>query len=146
MRAAAGDRRGVSADPTVQRLSDLMSMARERSIVTAILIAGDADLVEAVSQAQHHGVGVIVWGVQTPKSTMSPNLRREADRVRWLTADQLAPYFTPVPKHEPIPMQVAGHGSNVVAAGGANRPRSRFGRDRRTCGRADAASVPSIDG
>lgn len=83
-------------------LSDLTSMARERSIVTAILLAGDADLVEAVSQAQHHGVRVIVWGVETPKNTMAPDLRREADRVRWLTAEQLAPFFSAVPK--PVPL------------------------------------------
>jgi len=114
-------------------------MAREHSIVTAILVTGDADLVEAVSQAQQHGVRVILWGVQSPQSTMSPDLQVKPDRVRCLTANDLSPFFTtaiPAPlvidSVSPVPVSPIDTGPST--------PRSTPSRPRRTVTRAMRAS------
>jgi hypothetical protein len=79
-------------------LSDLMELARVGAIHTAVLVAGDGDLVEAVSQSQRAGVRVVLWGiVDTPQSTVSPDLRREADRYDPLTRGELDPFFSRIP-------------------------------------------------
>lgn len=76
-------------------LADLIELSRGHAIVTAVLVAGDGDLVEAVTQAQACGVRVILWGVaETPEPTVSPDLRREADRFDPLRPSELVPYFS----------------------------------------------------
>lgn len=88
-----GTQKGVDA----LLLSDLTTLSRDRSIDTAILLAGDGDFVEAVNQAQQHGTRVLLWAISTPQNTLSPDLRREADRVELLTAADLQAFFSPAP-------------------------------------------------
>lgn len=96
---AQGTQKGVDA----MLLSDLTTLARERSIDTAILLAGDGDFVEAVNQAQQHGCRVLLWAITTPQNTLSPDLRREADRVEMLTSADLTPFFKARPAPPPRP-------------------------------------------
>ncbi len=88
-----GTQKGVDA----LLLSDLTTLSRERSIDTAILLAGDGDFAEAVTQSQQHGTRLLLWAVSTPQNTVSPALRHEADRVELIGATELEPYFTQAP-------------------------------------------------
>lgn len=85
-----GDQKGVDA----MVLSDLTTLARGRQVTDAILVSGDGDFVEAVGEAQREGVRVQVWAVSTPQSTLSPDLRREADRVYMFEASELSEFFS----------------------------------------------------
>jgi uncharacterized LabA/DUF88 family protein len=99
---ARGDQKGVDA----LLFSDLTSLSMDRKVHDAFLLAGDGDFVEAVARAQSEGVRVHLWGIKTPRSTVSPELRREADTVQLLSPDELRPYFQRVPEPEPQePMQ-----------------------------------------
>jgi NYN domain-containing protein len=91
-------------------LSDLTTLARGRLISDAVLVTGDGDFVEAVAAAQRDGVRVHVWGARTPQGTVSPDLRREADRFRMLEPGDLEPFFARVPLAEaalPGPLAVS---------------------------------------
>ncbi|MCX6520926.1 MAG: NYN domain-containing protein [Actinobacteria bacterium] len=94
-----GTQKGVDA----LLLSDLTTLSRERSIDTAILIAGDGDFAEAVNQSQQHGTRLLLWAIDTPQNTVSPVLRHEADRVELIGSAELVEYFTAAP---PKPVRV----------------------------------------
>lgn len=115
---AQGTQKGVDA----LLLSDLTTLARERSIDTAVVLAGDGDFVEAVSQAQRHGTRVELWAIATPQNTLSPDLRREADRVDMLTATDLDRFFSPAPPRPQRAPEGSGSSSTkpVMAPVGGN--------------------------
>jgi hypothetical protein len=75
-RLSAGRQKGV--DGLIYR--DLMTLARERAIATAYLLAGDEDLREGVIAAQDMGTRVILIGVRSGVgSNQSKILIQEAD-------------------------------------------------------------------
>ncbi len=74
-------------------LTDVIDLAAARSIDLAYLVSGDEDLVEVVRRVQSAGVRVVLWGVETPRNTVSVELRHEADRCRMLSPGELAPFF-----------------------------------------------------
>jgi uncharacterized LabA/DUF88 family protein len=67
---------------------DLTTLARERAIVTAFLLAGDEDLREGVAMAQELGVHVSLWGAGGV-ANQSRTLAAEVDRC-----ERLDPYLT----------------------------------------------------
>lgn len=88
-------------------LTDMIDLAGTHGIDLAYLVSGDEDLVEAVRRIQAAGVRLILWGVDTPKNTVSVELRNEADRWRMLTAADLRAFFEaaapPTPASVPSP-------------------------------------------
>jgi NYN domain len=73
-----------------------MTLARERAIATAYLVAGDDDLREGVADAQEMGVRVVLIGIEpamTLRNQADP-LIREADRHVVLGRDFWSPFFT----------------------------------------------------
>ena len=93
-----GQQKGV--DALIYR--DLMTLARERSIADAFLLAGDEDLVEGVRSAQDLGVRVTVFGITARGGSFnqSRELRFEADEVVTLTREQLIPYLAQAKRSE----------------------------------------------
>lgn len=89
-RISGGRQKGV--DALVYR--DLSVLARERSIVTAFLLAGDEDLREGVVTAQEFGVHLTLWGLGR-NDNQARTLAAEADRV--VALDDVADLFTPAP-------------------------------------------------
>ncbi len=114
-----GTQKGVDA----LLLSDLTTLSRERSIDTAIMLAGDGYFVEAVNQAQQHGTRVLLWAISTPQNTLSPDLRREADRVELLTAADLQAFFSPAPVRPSRAPEVA---ASSAIRGAATAPGSEL--------------------
>ena len=60
-------------------VTDLIELARLKSIDEAILVSGDADLRVGVQIAQSYGVRVHLVGVGPARGNQSPQLRQEAD-------------------------------------------------------------------
>lgn len=90
-RLVQGKQKGV--DALIYR--DLTTLARQRSIVTAYLVAGDEDLCEGVAEAQSLGVQVVLLPVEPAgTSDVSQALIHEADRVIDLDIDFLGPFFS----------------------------------------------------
>jgi uncharacterized LabA/DUF88 family protein len=87
---SAGAQKGV--DSLIFR--DLTTLARERAICSAYLLAGDGDMVEAVSMAQDLGVQVIlVTVIPTGNSNVSRDLIDEVDSEIALEREFLLPHF-----------------------------------------------------
>jgi hypothetical protein len=69
-------------------VTDLIELARLKSIDEAILISGDADLRIGVQIAQSYGVRVHLVGVGSARGNQSPQLRQEADTTsEWAMTD-----------------------------------------------------------
>lgn len=115
-RVIRGEQKGV--DALIYR--DLMTLARERAISRAYLLAGDEDLREGVVAAQDMGVQVVLLGVPTSQRTnQSAALIRETDEHVVLPKEYWAPHFAtrarekeptqaPVPKVGAAEAQTAG--------------------------------------
>ncbi len=73
---------------------DLITLARERAIATAYIVAGDEDLREGVVVAQQTGVMVILLGIQTSEQNQSPALVAEADEHYWIPNELLAGHLS----------------------------------------------------
>lgn len=76
---------------------DLMTLAHERAISEAYLLAGDEDLREGVRAAQDIGVRVTLIGVASRSGArnQSKQLVYEADEAVTLTQEDLAPFIEP---------------------------------------------------
>ena len=72
-----------------------MTLARERAIATAFLVAGDEDLREGVVSAQDMGVRMVVVGVEsTEGGNQSEALIRESDQRIELSRDDLKAHLS----------------------------------------------------
>lgn len=91
-RLSGGEQKGV--DSLIVR--DLMTLGRERAMVTAFLLAGDEDLREGMVAAQDMGVRVVLVGVPSPTGNQAQTLIREADEHVMLEKDFLSPFFAKV--------------------------------------------------
>lgn len=72
---AIGEQKGV--DSLI--VTDLIELARLKSIQEAVLLAGDEDLRIGVQIAQSYGVRVHLLGIQPSRGSQSPQLVQEAD-------------------------------------------------------------------
>ena len=87
-----GQQKGV--DALIFR--DLMTLARERAIVDAFLLAGDEDLREGVKFVQDQGVRLTLIGIPSEdgQNNQSEELVFESDELIVLQHDEIRPYFT----------------------------------------------------
>lgn len=74
-------------------IRDLMTLARERAVVTAYLLGGDEDLREGMLAAQDMGVRVVLLGIEAKKGNQADTLIRESDEHLVLPKDWLKPHF-----------------------------------------------------
>lgn len=89
-RLVGGAQKGV--DALIYR--DLTTLARQRSVASAYLLAGDEDLREGVAEAQSLGVQVILLAVEPAgNSKIADALLWEVDDVLDLDRAFLAPFF-----------------------------------------------------
>lgn len=107
---ADGKQKGV--DALIYR--DLMTLARERAIARAYLVAGDEDLREGVVAAQDMGVQVGLMGIaggQSLDPSQSNDLIREADEHIVLDQDFCDRHFRPT---APVATPSAGEPADAV--------------------------------
>jgi uncharacterized LabA/DUF88 family protein len=89
-RIVYGNQKGV--DALIYR--DITTLARERSVVRAYLLASDEDLREGVAEAQSLGIQVVLIAVEpSGNSKISDELLYEVDEVIDLDEDFLKEFF-----------------------------------------------------
>ncbi len=104
-------------------VTDLIELARNKSICDAVLLSGDEDVRIGVQIAQNFGVGIHLIGIKPARGSQSRLLRYEADTTtewdaavisKFLTV--VAPLSRPVPAPAPAPAPVAGAAGGGVGA------------------------------
>lgn len=77
---SVGEQKGVDS----LLVTDMITLARNKSMSDAVLLAGDEDLRVGVQQAQEHGVRVHLIGIRPARGSQSSFLLQEADtKVEW---------------------------------------------------------------
>jgi len=90
----AGQQKGV--DSLV--VTDMITLARNRAMVDAVLLSGDEDLRVGVQQAQEFGVRVHLLGFKPSRGSQSQFLLQEADSTHEWTEVEVATFLTYQPK------------------------------------------------
>lgn len=97
-RIRPGRREGVDA----QTHRDLMTLAHNKAICDAVVVSGDEDLAQVVSDAQDLGIRVTVMQISADGSWATPRtLRQECDDLIEIGSSQLRPYVTLITNVEP---------------------------------------------
>jgi uncharacterized LabA/DUF88 family protein len=106
-RIRPGRREGVDAQ--VHR--DLMTLARNNAVCDAVVVSGDEDLAQVVSDAQDLGIRVTVVHISADGSwAVSRTLRQECDDLIEIGAGHLRPYVSLLAGADPG--QSAGNGQH----------------------------------
>lgn len=75
-------------------VTDLIELARNKSICDAVLLSGDEDVRIGVQIAQNFGVGVHLIGIHPARGSQSALLRQEADTTTEWDRDVLTRFMT----------------------------------------------------
>lgn len=75
-------------------VTDLIELARLKSISDAVLLAGDEDVRVGVQIAQNYGVRVHLLGISPSRGSQSPQLLQEADTTREWPKEQIAKFLS----------------------------------------------------
>jgi len=97
-RLRPGRREGVESE--MHR--DLIALAKNGAITEAIVVSGDEDLTEVISEVQELGVRVLIGCITVDGSwTISRPLRQECDEVLEISGAHLRPFVDLIPGAEP---------------------------------------------
>ena len=75
-------------------VTDMIELARLKSIGDAILLSGDEDVRGGVQIAQNHGVRVHLLGIAPSRGSQSPQLMQEADTTTEWSAETVKSFLT----------------------------------------------------
>lgn len=117
-RLVGGRQKGV--DSLIVR--DLMTLARERAIATAYLLAGDEDLREGVVAAQDLGVRVVVLSFDPRFAVPANTLINESDEHVVLNADLWRPFFKTRAEQLVIAVEVSDSSAATLSSGAPASP------------------------
>ncbi|MEU6424548.1 NYN domain-containing protein [Microbispora sp. NPDC046973] len=115
-RIRPGRREGVDAQ--VHR--DLMTLARNNAVCDAVVVSGDEDLTQVVSDAQDLGIRVTVMQIAADGAwSAARTLRQECDDLVEIASGHLRPYVTMLTGADPGPGLGNGHshGNGLVPHG-----------------------------
>jgi hypothetical protein len=97
-RLRPGRREGVEGE--MHR--DLIALAKNGAITEAVVVSGDEDLTEVISEVQQLGVRVLIGGITVDGGwTISRPLRQECDEVLEISGAHLRPFVDLIPGAEP---------------------------------------------
>ncbi|WP_442754975.1 NYN domain-containing protein [Methylocystis sp. JAN1] len=90
-------------------VTDLIELARLKSISDALLLSGDEDVRIGVQIAQNYGVRVHLLGIQPSRGSQSSQLLREADTTTEWEAAEVSLFLSlreviPTPLSQPVPI------------------------------------------
>lgn len=91
---SAGHQKGV--DSLI--VTDMITLARNRSMCDAVLLSGDEDIRVGVQQAQEFGVRVHLLGITPCRGSQSQFMLQEADTTNEWTLKELSPFLTHTPR------------------------------------------------
>jgi uncharacterized LabA/DUF88 family protein len=96
-------------------VTDLIELARLKSISDAILVSGDEDVRVGVLIAQNHGVRVHLVGIHPARGSQSPQLMQESDTTIELHKETMGKFLSKR-ADTPMPATEAGFGDDAAAA------------------------------
>ena len=137
---SVGEQKGV--DSLI--VTDMITLARNRSISDAMLLSGDEDLRVGVQQAQEYGVRVHLLGIKPSRGSQSFFLLQESDTTHEWGPDELRPFLSLKGETEeqqtPVPML-------PTSSGDANLSLAKVAEDQAsTVGQSElSALVESIE-
>lgn len=88
-------------------VTDLIELARNKSICDAVLLSGDEDVRIGVQIAQNFGVGVHLIGIKPARGSQSRLLRYEADTTVEWDASVISKFLTVAAPVHAVPVTVA---------------------------------------
>ena len=88
-------------------VTDLIELARNKSICDAILLSGDEDVRVGGQIAQNFGVGVHLIGIHPSRGSQSPSLRQEADTNTEWDKEAIGRFLTVAAPVTPTPPKPA---------------------------------------
>jgi len=91
-----GEQKGVDS----LLVTDMINLARNRAMATAVLITGDEDIRVGVQQAQEFGVRVVLVGIDHDAPSQSVLLLQESDECHRIDVTQLSTFLAIRP--EPV--------------------------------------------
>ena len=94
---SVGEQKGV--DSLI--VTDMITLARNRSISDAVLVSGDEDLRVGVQQAQEFGVRVHLIGIKPSRGSQSLFLLQEADTTHEWSANEVSTFLQCQPNRHP---------------------------------------------
>ncbi|MDJ0278700.1 NYN domain-containing protein [Sphingomonas sp. 2R-10] len=77
-------------------VTDLIELARNRSITDALLVSGDEDVRIGAQIAQNYGVSIHLLGIHPARGSQSPLLRQEADTITEWDASVVGTFLSAV--------------------------------------------------
>ncbi|MCX5479705.1 NYN domain-containing protein [Kaistia geumhonensis] len=117
-----GEQKGV--DSLI--VTDLIELARLKSISDAVLLSGDEDVRVGVQIAQNYGVRLHLLGIEPARGSQSANLLQEADTTREWSRDTIASFLSIKPE-TPIPAAPVFEGNlDPLVGDGAARAEERI--------------------
>jgi uncharacterized LabA/DUF88 family protein len=87
---SSGQQKGV--DSLI--VTDLIEIARQKSICDAVLLSGDEDVRVGVQIAQNYGVRVHLLGIKPSRGSQSPQLLQEADTTSEWSAETVSKFLS----------------------------------------------------
>lgn len=109
-----GEQKGV--DSLI--VTDLIELARNRSITDALLVSGDEDVRIGAQIAQSHGVSIHLLGIHPARGSQSHLLRQEADTTTEWDGKVVSTFLSTIASEAvmaagvPAPPQVTASGNN----------------------------------
>jgi hypothetical protein len=97
LRLGLVNRQGAQKGVDSLIVTDLINLARNRAMASAVLLTGDEDIRVGVLQAQEYGVRVHLVGITAPpggEGNQAALLRQEADHVCDMTRGELQGFMT----------------------------------------------------
>ncbi len=106
---SVGEQKGV--DSLI--VTDMITLARNRSMADAVLLSGDEDLRVGVQQAQEFGVRVHLAGIKPSQGSQSIFLLQEADTTYEMNETEVGSFLS----LKTAPSDLTSEVSRVIAAG-----------------------------
>lgn len=100
-------------------VTDMIELARNKSICDAVLLSGDEDVRIGVQIAQNYGVAVHLIGIHPARGSQSAALRQEADTNTEWDKETVAKFLTvSAPLRAPPPANDAAEAGAITPAAG----------------------------
>jgi hypothetical protein len=97
-------------------VTDMITLARNRSMCDAVLMSGDEDIRVGVQQAQEFGVRVHLLGITPSRGSQSQFLLQEADTTHEWGKAEISALLTYTPRLAPTPAPVLATAPPPVAS------------------------------
>ena len=128
-------------------ITDMIGLARNRTMADAVLLSGDEDVRVGMQQAQEWGVRIHLLGIDPGRHNQSPALAQEADTCATWTAPDVEKFLSVAEVRPKVPIAsvavIASPDVSKIAVGLDAFLANLSEAEIQTCGSAEIRSVPA---